>query len=401
MRLSVAGFVLSIFAALSAAGAVVPAGTTVEIRLKTKMASNASKVKDPVEALIIRPVMVNGELLIAAGGTLSGEITDVKKAGESGQAELGFNLTKLTPAAGGKSSKVSMVLKKVDNARETVNDKGIIVGIIGSDTISSRMDQGIARVAERYKGLADLLGTTKGAFVKQSDAEIVYVPGVEMSMELKSELPVATPPPAPVIPAIRNEDALVQMVQAQPYRTYAEKPPKPSDITSLMFLATEQRLDAAFHAAGWSTAAELTHDTAMETFRAIAESRGYKEAPMSILLLDGQKQMMVFQKQNNTFAMRHHLRIWKRPETFDGQTVWVCSATHDIGIEFSPQNRTFIHKIDTNIDAERAKIVSDLLLTGMVKGLSLVDRPEVPKHSQNATGDNLDTDGAMAVMLIE
>ena len=29
---------------------------------------------------------------------------------------------------------------------------------------------------------------------------------------------------------------------------------------------------------------------------------------------------------------------------------WVCAATHDIGIEFSEENRTFIHKIDPRID---------------------------------------------------
>ena len=35
-----------------------------------------------------------------------------------------------------------------------------------------------------------------------------------------------------------------------------------------------------------TSAATLTRNSSMETFRAIAEMRGYKEAPMSILLLD-------------------------------------------------------------------------------------------------------------------
>jgi len=68
----------------------------------------------------------------------------------------------------------------------------------------------------------------------------------------------------------------------------------------------------------------------------------------------------VFEKANDTFAARHHLRIWRRPGQFGGQSVWVCSATHDINIKFSDQQRTFIHKIDSNIDLERAKVVSDL-----------------------------------------
>ncbi len=122
---------------------------------------------------------------------------------------------------------------------------------------------------------------------------------------------------------------------------------------------------------------------------------------MSVLLLEGQAPSLVFQKQNNTFAMRHHLRIWQRPATFQGKPVWMCAATHDIGIEFSPEKRTFIHKIDSQIDRERAKVASDLTLTGHVKGLSLVTRPAAPTRSQNATGDALITDGSVAVIMIE
>ncbi len=212
MRPSAASLALLLLAALPAAGAVVPAGTAVEIRLTSKLASNASKVKDPVEAMVIRPVMGNGEVLIPAKSTLTGRLTEVKAAGESEQARIGFVLNKLALPGAGKPLKVSMVLKSVDNARETVDDKGTIVGIIGSDTISSRMDQGIARVAERYKGLGDLLGTTKSAIVKQSDAEIVYGPGVEMSMALTSGLTVTAPSTvAAVAPGPWNTSSIVPL----------------------------------------------------------------------------------------------------------------------------------------------------------------------------------------------
>jgi hypothetical protein len=168
-----------------------------------------------------------------------------------------------------------------------------------------------------------------------------------------------------------------------------------------MFVGTEEALRRAFAAAGWATAQELTKVTALETFRAIAELRGYKEAPVSTLLLDGHAPQLVFQKGLNTFAKRHHLRVWLRPDAFLDRPVWVSSATHDTAMEFSEQNHTFIHRIDSRIDRERAKVVSDLLYTGQVKSLAIVDRPEVPKKSQNATGDDLITDGRMAVLVIE
>ncbi|MEJ7608317.1 MAG: LssY C-terminal domain-containing protein [Bryobacteraceae bacterium] len=158
-------------------------------------------------------------------------------------------------------------------------------------------------------------------------------------------------------------------------------------------------MQAAFKLAGWSPAHELSGQSVMETVRAVAEMRGYKEAPMSRLLLDGRRSNFEFQKGNNTFAKRHHLRVWQRPETYQDKPIWVSSSTHDIGIEFSQENRTFIHLIDPQIDRERGKVVSDLLFTGKVESIALVARPEVPRDASNATGDKLVTDGRMAVIL--
>ena len=76
----------------------------------------------------------------------------------------------------------------------------------------------------------------------------------------------------------------------------------------------------------------------------------------------------------------------------------MCAATHDTGISFSEETRTFIHSIDPRIDLERAKVVNDLLLTGLVRGLSLVERSGLPPDMYNATGDALKTDGSMAVV---
>ena len=121
---------------------------------------------------------------------------------------------------------------------------------------------------------------------------------------------------------------------------------------------------------------------------------------MSTLLLDGRPPDFNYQKQNNTFAQRHHLRIWRRPTPWEGRDVWVSSSTHDTGIDFSQENRTFIHKVDSKIDAERAKVVSDLIFTGKVVSVALVDRPAVPQESMNATGDKLLTDGRMAVLVL-
>jgi hypothetical protein len=383
----------------------IPAGTQMEIRLAAKVASDTSRVDDKVEALVIAPISVNGELCIPPGVKVHGSIKEIKstegKTDQRAQIKLEFNVLE---DVSGNQSKFSSQLIGVDNARESVDDQGRIVGILASETISTRMDQEINKLEEHHSGLASFFETIKSAAMKEPQPEILFEPGVEMSLKLKEALeikPLSPQNPPNQEKLVFSKDELSTTANAQPFQSKAAQLEKPSDVTNLMFLGSKEQLQAAFAAAGWTAAAALNQLTALETFRAIAENRGYKESPVSLLVLDGQPPELVFQKQNNTFAKRHHLRIWKRPDQFLGKTVWVCSATHDVGISFSAENRTFIHKIDSHIDMERAKVISDLEFSGHAKLLDLVDRPAVPKEGSNATGDQLLTDGKMAVLLVD
>ncbi len=381
---------------VSAVGAEIPAGARIEIRLKTAVSSRQSKVGDPVEAVVISPVVLEGQIWMAPGEVLKGTVRGVLGAGPDGDPQAGLELE----FGDWRGKKLTSKVTEVDNGRETVDTNGKIVGIGPSETLSARMDKGLEQLGQRAGRLAEFLQAAKGALLKKAEFDIGYEAGVELSLALTKGLPVEKPAEVQ-LPAVAGAEELHALVNGQPFQTMAEKPVKPSDITNLMFIGSRERLEATFQAAGWNTAAALNSASGLETFRAVVENRGYKEAPMSILLLEGQKPDLVFQKQNNTFAKRHHLRIWRRPAEFQGQTVWVCAATHDIGIEFSPENRTFIHKIDSKIDGERAKVVSDFLLTGRVKGLALVERAAVPKKGMNATGDQIETDGGMAVLVLE
>ena len=63
----------------------------------------------------------------------------------------------------------------------------------------------------------------------------------------------------PALKSIRDEDALNKLVNAQAFQTIAESPPKPSDMTNLMFIGTEEQVRAAFEAAGWVIGATEEH----------------------------------------------------------------------------------------------------------------------------------------------
>jgi len=394
---SIAGILVLVTAA-SAIAAKIPAGSQIQIRLTTEVNSSTAKAGQTFDALVIVPVVVNDRIAMAAGATLAGHVKEATGAVQpDDQAMLALAFDEIRDGSGGKAA-VAAKLSSIDNARETVDDQGRIQGIVASKTGSGRLDQGINKVAEKYPSFADLLGTVKQAVLKAPDSNIDYKPGVEMTIELTKPLEWNGAVTAASVGAILPPEGLFQLVNRQPFRTETQLGGKPSDVTNLMFLGSAQELADAFQKAGWSQAAKLNGASKLETFRAMAENRGYQEAPVSLLLLDGQPPDLVFEKTNDTFAARHHLRIWRRPGQFGGQAVWVGSATHDTGIDFSDQQRTFIHKIDPHLDLERAKVVSDLLFTGTVRGLSLVQRAGWPQNMFNATGDALLTDGAMAVI---
>lgn len=390
-----------VLGAIAPAGTI-PAGAELHVRLTSEVTSEKPSGQ-PVGGVITVPVLVEGVPAISAGARLAGKTADASSAktatGQSHEqpATVRIQFTQIQDGTG-HSRPVSCIVESVDNGRESVDESGLITGITASQTFSARMDQGIKKLGTQYQSLAELLAGVKGVLIKEADPSIDYKPGAEVTVKLTKSLdwnaPAVAKLPIDITPAI----TLARLVNSQPFRTTAANPPRPSDLTNVMFIGSREQLEAAFHEAGWFPADPLSQVSRFETARAIIESRGYREAPMSILMLDERPPDLALQKQNNTFAMRHHIRIWLRPQTFHGKSVWVAAATHDINITFSPESRSFTHGIDSHIDDERAKIVNDLLFTDRVRALALVDRTGIPKNATNATGDSLITDGKIAIL---
>ncbi len=379
-----------------------PAGTELQVRLTTEVSSDKPSGQ-PVSGVVIVPVFADGVPRIGAGVHLSGNTADASpfKAATDQAAEqaatVRIQFTKIEDESG-HSKPLFCILEAVDNARESVDSSGLVAGVAPSQTFEAKLDQAIDKLESRYQEFAQILSGIKSAFVKQVDPSIDYKPGVEVKLKLTKALEWSASSVTNLPAAIEQADTLVNLVNSEPFRTVAQKPPSPSDITNLMFIGTSEQIQAAFQEAQWSGANQLSESSKIETARALIENRGYSEAPMSVLYLDGRPPDLAFEKQNDTFAMRHHIRIWMRPRTFHGKPVWVAAATHDISITFSPVSKSFTHGIDSHIDKERSKVVNDLLFTGHVHGLALVDRQGMPQDASNATGDKLSTDCRMAVL---
>ena len=188
------------------------------------------------------------------------------------------------------------------------------------------------------------------------------------------------------------------MVNAQPQRVDT-KDGKSVDLTNLMLIGSKSEVDQAFRAAGWADAESLNVSSGLKTFSAVMFRQGYDRAPFSDLYLAGRATDLTFQKQLNTFAKRHHVRIWK-VGTYQRQDVWLGAATHDIGmgIDRKGVKPDWYHTVDPSVDGERDKIMNDLMFGAKAKAYCYVERPEMPKRNLTPAGNSRNTDGRMLVL---
>ena len=75
----------------------IPDNTVLDVTLGTALASDTSRVEQPVEGTLALPVVVDGITVIPAGSGLSGHVTHVDESGKiKGRAELAFRFTRLS-----------------------------------------------------------------------------------------------------------------------------------------------------------------------------------------------------------------------------------------------------------------------------------------------------------------
>jgi len=57
-------------------------------------------------------------------------------------------------------------------------------------------------------------------------------------------------------------------------------------------------------------------------------------------------------------------------------------------------------RLKNKISSQNARVNDPVEAVVIAPAMELVDRPNVPQHAQNATGDNLETDGKIAVVVL-
>jgi LssY C-terminus len=410
-RFSLWGAWLCLLAAGFFAGAMpatacdeVPAGTTLWVQLVSHVSSDDAKPGMRVQALLEQDVECGGEVLFPLGTRVEGEIRRVQKVGwgiRHETAALDLQFDRVLPDGDG-PVEMSARVAEVDNARESVKN-GVIRGIRATDTPQGRINSRLKHLPALNPYSDTVLIVFKAAFPIFPEPEIYYAPGTELKLELVSALTRSSI----VEPLVNHEDfspedvlALDEITLSEPERTYTREH-KVADVINLAFLGTQEQVEAAFQRANWAGSDSFSKRAFVLQFNALLNESSYVRAPMMPMLVDDKLPEMTFQKSLNSYSKRDHVRLWKREESCAGEPVWLAAATHDVGASLSLRQRKFVHHIDPDIDQERAKVIRDLRLAGCVESVVLAPRPDVPSQEVNATGEEMRTDGELAVVRLK
>ncbi|MGA2696585.1 MAG: LssY C-terminal domain-containing protein [Terriglobales bacterium] len=380
-------------------------GAELDVRLDVPVYSDRSRTGDPITATVTYPLCKSGEfiackpgeLLVPPGAKVNGTILFAQKAPDKySRPRIVLDFSNIVHKSGKRSPLYARVLD-VDNARETVRSNEILG--ITQPHASTKASLAFAALSAvnpiagySIKGVQTIYGLSIRREVYFPAGTDIQIQIVRPSM-LKDKEDWAGWPKLPV------DAELAQLVANAPLRTFTSAK-VPSDPTNLIFLGSREQLISAFGEAGWYEADDLSVRSALKTVQATVRQTNYASGPVSTLRIDGRPPDLVFQKSLDTFAKRHHIRIWDMHKKYQGRQVWIGAATHDIATMSGRGGTKWSHRIDPHVDRERDWVETDLLFIGTATGYVDMERPAAPKKLSNATGDQIVTDGKITVVAL-
>ena len=172
------------------------------------------------------------------------------------------------------------------------------------------------------------------------------------------------------------------------------------DMVNFLILGNEAQMKNVFTTAGWVVVDADVRGALIAGAIASLSKQSYVTLPMSQLFLFKRPQDFGWAHAEpiKVAASRHHLRIWHAPFDAGGSMLWVGAATHDVGFERDRRNNGVTHKIDPDIDLERAYVEQTLTQTGLVENYTYVWPADFLWEAKTATGGSFYSDGGVLVM---
>jgi hypothetical protein len=383
----------------------IPAGTLLRLRLETPVSTASSHLFQPIRAEVVRQVWSSSgalggtpHVVIPIGAKAQGFVqTLIPSSNPSDRSEMMLRFDRLELPG---RSPVPIIghLKEIENARETVQSNGMIVGVLSGEMPVSLLQAAMAKLDKTHPQAGTDAQVAGQQWFGQADTSISYPAGADLVYALDQPLSVEgdfPPAFASALPA-GLEPVVLAALAAAPKRV-SSKTGTAGDPINLVFIGNEQQIQTAFRLAGWNPAEKINHQSLWDAARAMISDQGYHQAPLSNLYLFGRPQDLAFEKMLNTIAKRHHLRLWRTGRrTPNGRDIWLAASTHDDGIDIQPG--VISHAIAPDLDDERSKVGADMGATLTVAAEQLVTPANPLSSGLTATGGTWKTDGRILVI---
>jgi LssY C-terminus/PAP2 superfamily len=175
----------------------------------------------------------------------------------------------------------------------------------------------------------------------------------------------------------------------------------PMEPIAFVFLGAGPKVARTFERAGWFLAEDPSVRGLGRELLAVVADRPDPHGPATPAYYSGRPQDLTFEKPGDatgSIRHRHHIRIWRTTLCVAPgcEEVWVATSSYDAGVKLVAKPYLVTHRIDPEIDRERATIEHDLLAAGAKElGRVVVTGPI---RGKNAGGDSFRTDGQALVI---
>ena len=382
----------------------IAAGQKFWVRLLQPVASYSSKTGTGIRGILAVSPQCDGAPVFPAGTLVEGHVGRVQKVGmgfvhESSSVELEF--TQILPDGAPPIALKARVIE-VENGRERVH-KGIMYGIRSTDNMQNRLTTRLMHLPTWNPSSLWVVLAYRAAIPFSPEPEVYFPPGTDLRLELAAPLQL----PAEMAAVLANQEftaknrkALDEQVLALPLRSSTSKGGS-ADVVNVVFLGSREQVSSAFKAAGWAGSDTMTTGSAFRLAAAFAALKNDVHLPISRQTLVGKAPDSMWQKSFDSVQKRDHTRVWSQAADWQGQEVWPGASIRETGAVFSFRNFKLIHHVDVDLDTEREKVVRDLTLAGCVDTVHNAPRPLMPLYSRNATGDEMSTDGDVAIVQLK
>jgi hypothetical protein len=379
---------------------IIPSGQDFWIRLTAPVSTYSSKRGATVGAILIESPRCHQAPIFSTGIPVQGHITYLRKVGmgvrhESSAVTLDFDEILAGPSTLAAKTRV----EEVANGREDVK-KGVIKGVVGRETPQALMTTRLLHLPFWSPESYWIFLLRRALFPYSPEPEIYLPAGTDLRLRLMA--PLELPSDLPIVnqTEVAEDNAPIdteigEKLLTLPERSVTRKG-QPSDMVNLAFLGSEEEIERAFRAAGWTYGDSVSTLSVLREMRALSSLNNYSHLPITKQWLSGQASDFTLQKSFDSYQKREHIRFWNESQL--EPDLWVSGAIRETSAAWSFRKRKFIHHVDTDLAAERETVVRDLSLTGCVDNIYRLRRPDMPGRFKNAGGDTLWSDGRIAVI---